>query len=347
MTPFILAGVVVVVIAGIVWAKVHSGRSERRSMESYGHGLAALGDVAKRSGPSASVRVLPREAVGGTHVRTDVPAGSRVGVGGVAPSDRPAGDATQPTSEPEAGGRAPAGRRPSGPPGRRPVVSIPLPAGDLSFEDRSEEWAGAAGRSRREPAQRAVAGVAPPPFADRFRPSISPSEYRRQSPLRRVTVGAVAVVAVLAIVTAAVLLAVTGGGRTTKSSSKNTHHQNTSPGASTTTTGVTTTTTPPALVKPVSRSGDDATFNIPPGHYTLAFATSSSACWVGIETMLGSGSYRWAETVPAGNSASYKGFGPIAVVLGAPEYLSSVTLNGVPVQIPKGVTTYNLVFASG
>ena len=73
MPALIIGGLVVLVIVGIVWARVSAARSDRRSMETYGRALGVLGDVARRTGPSASVRVLPRSEAGRAHVRTDVP----------------------------------------------------------------------------------------------------------------------------------------------------------------------------------------------------------------------------------------------------------------------------------
>ena len=341
MILWIGGGIVLIVIVVIVAARVHAARSERHSVETYGHGLAALGDVAKRSGSSASVRVLPREEVARAHVRTGVPPG-QAGPDSGGPSTAPGGD-----GRPPAGGGGAGARRPSGPPPRRPVVSIPLPEGDLSFEDRGEEWGGTGKSALRQPGEGATeadsrSSARPPVMpaaADGSRWLVSPGALRRPGPVRKTTVAAAAV---LLILTAGVLLAVMGGTRAARSGAKAPHHRPSS--ASTSTTAVTTTTAP--LVRPISTSGDDGTFKVPPGHYILAFTTTNSACWVGIETGLGSGSFFWDETVQAGSSASFRGSGPLAVVLGAPEYLSSVTLNGVPVEIPKGITAYNLVFAS-
>lgn len=73
MTDSIISGlVVVVVVVAVIWARARSARSDRRSMESYGHGLAALGDITKRTVPSSSVRAVPRADAGRTQVRTDI-----------------------------------------------------------------------------------------------------------------------------------------------------------------------------------------------------------------------------------------------------------------------------------
>jgi hypothetical protein len=229
------------------------------------------------------------------------------------------------------------------------VVSIPVPEKDLTFEDAGEQWAGAGKPALREPGDRQASGV-PPLRADHFRPSTSPDEFRRQSAARRITVGAVAAIALVAILTAAILLAVTDGGSPKAKSAghnppKTTTTTTSVSTSSTTSTTIVTTTTSSPLVTPISTSGDDGTYKAPTGPYTLTFTATTSPCWVGVETGLGSGDYLWDETVQAGASQSYKATGPVAIVLGAPQF-ASVSLNGVPVEIPKGATAYNLVFTS-
>jgi hypothetical protein len=334
MTPWIIGGVVVIVIIGIAWARVHSARSERRSMETYGHGLAVLGDVAKRtSSPSASVRVLPRSEAGRGHVRTNMPPDRDA----VPQDTRPPSDRQEGRAAGQERVDQPAARRPptrSVPLRQRPSASIPVPE-DLSFEDRGEEWAGAARPSIREPAERAAP---PPPGMARMRtespdastgafatrqPSISPDELRRQATMRKLGVG---------------------GGKPAATAAK--HHHTTTPTTPTSTTVAKTTTTTTPVVSPVSVDGNELTFNAPSGHYTLTFQGGGGACWVGVETGLDSGTYLYSDTVEPGTTASYKASGPLAVALGAPYYLS-VLVNGVPVKIPKGVTANNLVFAAG
>jgi hypothetical protein len=395
MTAFIVGGLVVVVIIAIAWVRVRSGRSDRRSMETYGHGLAVLGDVAKRSGPSASVRVLPRAEVGRSHVRTDVPfdfdsaapqrssthpratvrpgndtspgGDTRPGAGRVphrsfvvtgrtatetaAPERQPASGqpATgQPATGQPATGQPATGQPATGQPATGPrAARAPVASAterDLTFEGPGEAWPGAGRPSSREPGDRSSAGESRPPAtpvtADRLRPSVSPDELRRQGAMRKIVVGSVAAVAVVLILAAAVLLTLHGSPH--KAASPPASHTTTSANATTSTTAVTTTTTP--VLKAVSTSGDSATYKAPSGRYTLRFTTTSGACWIGVQPSVGSGTYLYSSTLQAGGAASYKGSGVLAVQLGAPEYVS-VSLNGVPVQVPTGATYYNLVFS--
>jgi hypothetical protein len=395
VTPWIIAGLVVLVIIGVAWGRVHSSRSERRSMENYGHGLAALGDVAKRTGPSASVRVLPRNDTGRSHVRTDVPGhlddgepNGRAPAAGRRPSDaRPRRDARQSTSSgPGSGDRrvppgqaagqswlsglrdgsavSPGDETSEGP---EQSSSIPPPDGETSFEDGGDEWAGAGRPAARGPGdwmRRSYPGrhargnhesqtAAGEPMAVEAAPagsvvarpqlSISPDELRRQATVRRLSVGSVATLGVLAIVTAGILM--TGASPKPKPKPVTASHTHTPPLSTVTTTTRETTTTTPS-VTPESVSGNVVTFKVPSGHYTLSFSGVGGACWVGIETGLGSGTYLWNQTVEAGATESYKASGPLAVSLGAPEF-AAITVNGIPVKIPKGVTADNLVFASG
>lgn len=380
MTAWIAgAAVVILVIIGIAWARVRSGRSDRRSMESYGHGLAALGDVAKRTGPSASVRVLPRGDLGRTYVRPG-PAATRSAGADRTETARRSGSPARAIVPGETIS-----------PARRPSVSSPVPGAERSFDDAGAPRAGAGKASLRErgdersaaetpgrhsrfgapPGTGAAAGEgtgtdagpdagggssegsspdtsanpagAPSTTADRLRPTISPDELRRQAAMRKITVGSVAALAVVLILTASVLLTLQGGGHHA-GSPPTTTRPGASTSTSTTTTRVTATTAP--VVKPISTSGDTATFKAPSGRYTLRFSTTSAACWVGIQPSLGSGTYLWSQTVQAGSSGAYRASGALAVQLGAPAYLS-VTVNGIPMRLPSGVTFYNLVFASG
>jgi len=235
-------------------------------------------------------------------------------------------------------------------PARRPGVSAPVPGAEVTIDDPGAPWAGAGKPSLREPgagdgageSAEASAGASWAPSADRLRPAISPDELRRQAAMRKITVGSVAAVAVVLILTAAVLLTLHGAPH--RASTTTTTRPGASTSTSTSTTRVTATTVP--VVKPISTSGDTATFKAPSGKYTLRFSTTSAACWVGIQPSLGSGTYLWSQTVQAGSSGAYRASGDLAVQLGAPEYLS-VTVNGIPMRLPPGVAYYNLVFASG
>jgi hypothetical protein len=88
LTAVVIGALAVLVVAALIWARVHSARSDRRSMESYGHGLSALGDITRRGGSPTGPRAIPRENVGRPHVDTAAPGRSR-GVGYRAGPTRP------------------------------------------------------------------------------------------------------------------------------------------------------------------------------------------------------------------------------------------------------------------
>lgn len=175
MTYAVVGGLIVVVILVVVWLRFSAARSDRRSMETYGHALGVLGDVAKRTGPSPSVRVLPRGEPGRAHVRasasdgpstppssgrpsgagtsdslaTDPPRG-RIGGAGARPANAgatPTGAGATPTGAGAAGGFSVRAYR-------QPSASIPVPEHEVSFDDIGEEWAGAARPVLRESADR-------------------------------------------------------------------------------------------------------------------------------------------------------------------------------------------------
>lgn len=367
MTEFIVGGVVVVVLLVVVWLRFRAGRSDRRSMETYGHALGVLGSVAKRTGPSASVRVLPPAEPGQAHVRTG-------GAGAVSP--------------PRAY--------------HRPPPSIPTPERGLSFEDRGGQWAGAGRPAVREPGERVAprdrphnepgdagpgdlhlrarreparplrpsearpeglraksAPHGPDPAASPAAsgataeprlvpeparlPSSSPDELRRQAAVRRLATGAFALLAVIAIVLGAIQL-LTGPPQAGKAPPTTHSHSSTSTSAPSTTVARTTTTRPD-VIAPISSSGNEVTYSVSAAHYLLTFATSGQPCWVGVETGVGSGNFVWTGAVQPGSNASYHASGSLVVNVGAAEYLS-VRVNGVPIRIPGDLSTGYLSFVS-
>jgi hypothetical protein len=133
MTALIVGGLVVVVLLVVVWLRLSAARSDSRSMETYGHALGVLGDVAKRTGPSPSVRVLPRAEPGRTHVRTGQGGGPSSDTRSPPPTgadraDDPGSGALGVQSG-DAGEAAPARAY------RRPSVSIPVSEHGVSFDD--------------------------------------------------------------------------------------------------------------------------------------------------------------------------------------------------------------------
>jgi hypothetical protein len=205
-------------------------------------------------------------------------------------------------------------------------------AGVSAAEAAGEGAVGAAGQET-DPAIPVVTATPSQP--------ISPDEIRRQAAVRRLATGAFAAIAVIAIVVASIELS---GNPTpaAKATTKGQHH----PKATTTTSApAPSTTLKPAVVKPVSISGNEVTFNAPSGHYLITFSAAGGPCYVGVETGLGTGNYLWSDTVQPGASASYKASGSVVVNVGAPAYLAA-SLNGVPISIPKGVTDDYLAFVS-
>jgi hypothetical protein len=77
-------------------------------------------------------------------------------------------------------------------------------------------------------------------------------------------------------------------------------------------------------------------FTAPAKHYTLAFQATGGACWIGIQ-QTGSRTWLFAETLAAGQSATYHGSGALVVTLGAPAYIG-LTVNGLTAELPSGVT---------
>ena len=105
--------------------------------------------------------------------------------------------------------------------------------------------------------------------------------------------------------------------------------------SSTTSPSTTTTTTLPTSLEPTSVSSSNVAFTVPSGNYTLAFQAAGGACWVGIEHTT-AGPWLFAETLSAGQSATYKGSGALVMTLGAPGYIG-LTVNGLVADLPKGV----------
>ncbi|MHB1508162.1 MAG: hypothetical protein ACYCST_00715 [Acidimicrobiales bacterium] len=341
MTAVVIGALAVLVVAALIWARVHSARSDRRSMESYGHGLSALGDITRRGGSPTGPRAIPRENAGRPHVDTAAPGRSR-GVGHRAGPTRPES------------GQAPIGR----PEIAKPPAPISAATRPLLFDaaepaearperlDPSDSGSGAPSadldRSGPSKGRRASADL------DRSGPSKgrrASADLDRSGPSkgRRASVAALAAAALAVVAISAAAVELTGGSPSAKSSGR--AHNTVSP--SSTVTSTTVVAKPKAtVVRPVSIAGVDATFDVPPGHYKLSFTAVSGACWVGIGKQLGASTLLWAETVQKGSRASYVASGPLAVELGAPEY-ASVRINGVRVKIPAGVTAYNLLFTAG
>jgi len=319
VTAIVVGGLVLLVGLAFVWSRVASARSERRSMENYGHALGVLGDVARRSERSASVRIVPREETGHAHVRTEDHEG-----------DFPT--AVSPTGEHEV-------LRPGRPSFR---LEHDLPAGelehppaaiaagsDLHFDDDGEHLGGEArpaGRPR-------PAGVA------------TPDDLRRQALHRRVGTTAAAAVAVLALVLVGIQLTHGSKRAGSRPPASGTHaagaHRHTTPPPSTVTT-----TTAPKLLTPTSSSPSLVSFDAPSGSYHLTFTDpGDSDSWLGVKSSTDSAIWLWMSTLTPGATQTYTANGPIVVDLGAPRYVS-LTVNGIPAQLPDYSLPYYLSFTS-
>ncbi|MGA3216994.1 MAG: RodZ domain-containing protein [Acidimicrobiales bacterium] len=323
MIVVVIVVLAVLVIAAIVWARVSASRSEHKSVETYEHALGVLGEVSKRT-ESTGFRILPHEEAGRPHVgkRTD-----------------PAGEAVE--------GRKEASLR-----GQGPLASKPLPpAGEpkLRFSRPGRPEDGATGRpvdsgvEDGEPRPGATSALAAsrltpgrpqmPGAGTRGVPYRSTFDRRRQVMTRRVATGATAAVAIVAVVVGALYLSGGNGGHPASSTTSTTLHRSSSSGGRTTTT-TTTTASLSTTLTPVSTS--PVTFTVPSSQYTLEFQATGGACWVGIE-QTAAGPWLFAQTIDAGQTATYKGSGSLIVRLGAPVHIG-ITVDGLTAQLPSGVT---------
>lgn len=325
MIALVIVVLAVLVVAAIVWARVASARSATKSVETYERALGVLGEVSKRT-ESTGFRILPHEETGRPHVgrRTD-------GAGGEASSAR--SDVRTPGQGKLASSRLP----PAGEPKLR--FSAPGRPGAMPPADRE------AGEDQETDAPPGVAARSGSPLT-RARPAgaaearargeayRSSAERHRQVMVRRAATGAAAAVAVAAVVGAAVSLS-SGGGR---HPSVTTTTVRPGGGGRTTTT---TTTTFPTTLQPTSVSSSSVTFTVPSGSYTVAFQASGGRCWVGIEHT-SAGPWLFAETLSAGQSATYRGSGALVMTLGAPEYIG-LTVNGLVAELPRSISQpYNV-----
>jgi len=332
----VLVVLVVLVLAAVVWARVSAVRSEKRSVETYERALGVLGEVSKRT-ESTGFRILPHEQTGRPHVGTPVDEG-----GEEAPHGRT--EASQPPQGPLVSSRLP----PAGQPKLRFSVPVPPPV------EGEDARAGADGRGDAAPSSRRPQGAggdreARPPAFRRSGAAAggnlrgthqSGAARRRQVLARRAATGGAAAVAVVAVVIAAISLTGGGGHRPRKSTATTEHR-----GGSGRTTTTSTATTLPSTLKPTSVTATDVSFTAPSGQYTLAFTATGGACWIGIETSAGAaGPWRFAETLSAGQSATYAASGALVVRLGAPAYIG-LQVNGLPAELPSGQQqAYNVDF---
>jgi hypothetical protein len=334
----VIAVLAVLVVAAIVWTRVASARSAAKSVETYERALGALGEVSKRT-ESTGFRILPHEETGRPHVGRPIDE-----AGGEAPTAHR--DVPTPGQGQLSSSRlAPAGEpklRFSGPnwvPGRVPAAH--QQTGDQERDGQEAGLPADAGTVAGARVRSPLAGARVPGTAEaraRGQAYKSPAERHRQVMVRRAAAGAATAVAVVAAVAAAISLSSGGGRRATLPTTTTVH----SGGGGRTTTS--TTTTLPTSLKPTSVTRSNIAFTVPSGSYTLAFQAAGGACWVGVEhTTAGpSGPWLFAETLTAGQSATYKGSGALVMTLGAPAHIG-FTVNGLAAEIPSGITQpYNV-----
>jgi hypothetical protein len=325
VVALVIVVLAVLVVAAIVWARVVSARSATKSVETYERALGVLGEVSKRT-ESTGFRILPHEETGRPHV------GRRIDeAGGEAPVAQR--DARSPGQGQLASSRLPpAGvpklrfSGPNRPPGRGPAADQQT-GGPEHDDQEAPAPPDASARARATHARARVPNAAE--ARARGEAYKSPADRHRQVLVRRAATGATAAVAIAAVVAAAISLSGGGGRHATPPTST------TRIGGGGHATSTTTTTTLPTSLEPTSVSSSNVAFTVPSGNYTLAFQAAGGACWVGIEHTT-AGPWLFAETLSAGQSATYKGSGALVMTLGAPGYIG-LTVNGLVADLPKGV----------
>jgi hypothetical protein len=147
-----------------------------------------------------------------------------------------------------------------------------------------------------------------------------------------------------------VVLAGAGVGAALSTSSSNGGHRalGTSTEHSKTTKPTTTTTLPgPPTISPISATSTVVDVSAPSGPYSLTF-DADGPCWLGFQQQRSpNGPWLATPTLGTGTTDSFKfsANGPLVVVIGAPNELTSVELNGVQVDLPAGrVNPYDLTF---
>ena len=334
MIALVIVVLAVLVVAAIVWTRVASARSAAKSVETYERALGALGEVSKRT-ESAGFRILPHEETGRPHVGRPIDE-----AGEETPTAHR--DARTPGQGPLSSSRlAPAGEpklRFSGP--NRMPGSMPEAHQQTGDQEGDGQQAGlpatggtvAGARVRSTVARAKVPGMAE--ARARGQAYKSTAERHRQVMVRRAAAGAALAVAVVAVVVATISLSSGGGHRVTLPTTT----VRSGSGGHTTTS---TTTTLPTSLKPTPVSPSVIAFTVPSGSYTLAFQAAGGACWVGVEHTT-AGPWLFAETLRAGQTATYKGSGALVMTLGAPAYIG-FTVNGLVAELPSGITQpYNV-----
>lgn len=321
----VVAGLVVVVVAAVAWARVAAGRADRRSMQTYERSLQLLGDVSRRRDAVTHLREVTPAEPARSHVRTEPPSPPAEPAPLPAPADRVRIEPPTVSFEDDSDAYERALEAEATAPGEPPA----LPASAARVAPRA---AGGPGRTLR--------------FDDAEDDDGAPPRRRRRTgvgggrPGRGIA--AAGIVAVLALGTVIGLLATAGGGPRHAGGPTTTRPAS---GPTTTTRPVVTTTSAPTELQPTSANSSVVTFAMPAGGYTLSFSDVGGLCWVGAQQSSG-GPYVWQETLSSGQSASYRASGPLIVRLGAPKFLT-LRVNGELAKLPGYIQPYDLSFVGG
>ncbi len=351
MLTVAVGAVLVVVVAGALWARFTSTRAERRSLDSYERSLDLLGDVARRSDASADIRAPAEGDVARAHVTPAKPGHVPHPVQStvrIVPSPTVRLDVPVEPAKPVAAAetvRVPdAAHSPEAGP---PTVLVPVVG---AAPDPPTVLVPVAASNRSPAEKEPSVGHADVVFdaeqddeARRTEPAFGRLEIGRNgrpSPertIRRAATGAAAAVAIGALAVGSYQLASHKSGTATSTSI-------TSParGAQTTTTRrrathprpSTAPTVAPSTLQPTSTSASVVTYQVPATTYTVSFAAASGACWLGAQQQA-SGPYVRMWTLAPGAQASYAASGPLVVKIGAPRYVS-ISVNGTPLVLPAG-----------
>ena len=329
MIVVVIVVLAVLVVAAIIWAHVSAARSENKSVETYERALGVLGEVSKRT-ESTGFRIIPHDQAGRPHVdkriepaarrATENPSEARRGQGPMPPRRLPpAGEPKLRFSSPT---RPPVPEQPDGEQSHDLEEADVATSSQVVGAEPAPRFGARPGTPRRRGASaphHVQLGLRPAPPGDR-------SAHRHRSRCWRSSRGDRRR-GDLFVGQRCWSPRRSAGSTTTTTTA---HHA----GGSSTTTSTTTTTTVPTTLQPTSTS--PLSFTVPSGSYTLAFQIAGGPCWVGIERST-AGPWLYAQTLTAGQSASYKGSGSLIVDLGAPSHFG-LTVNGLKAELPTGVT---------
>ena len=357
MLTVAVGAVLVVVVAGALWARFTSTRAERRSLESYERSLDLLGDVARRSDASADIHAPADGDVARAHVSPAKPGHVPHPVQSavrIVPSPtvrlEPPLEPAKPVAAVEKARAYEAARSPEAAHSREadpPTVLVPVVA---AAPDPPTVLVPVAMSNRAPAEQEPSAGHPDVVFdaeqdgeAERAQHAVGRLEIGRngrpgpERTIRRAATGAAAAVAVGALAVGSYQLAShkSGPGTSTSTTSPARGAQaNTASRRATRPRPSTAPTVAPSTLQPTSTSASVVTYQVPATTYTVSFAAASGACWLGAQQQA-SGPYVRMWTLAPGAQATYAASGPLVVKIGAPRYVS-ISVNGTPLVLPAG-----------